>query len=74
MKRFFVALTIAGAMLAPAATSALAAPGDGNNCVGAAVSEAAHETQQIAGEGFGDFAHDQGINPGQAIQAFHATC
>jgi len=75
MKKKLVALFGAAALVAAvSAGSASSDPGNGNNCVGAAVSDAAHFTQQTAGEGFGDFIHDAGGNPGKLIQAFHATC
>jgi len=74
MKKKLIAV-FATAVLATAiaAGSASSAPGNGNNCVGAAVSESAHITQQLLGEGLGDFFHDNGLNPGQAIQNYHNT-
>ena len=74
MKKKLVALFGAAALVAAvSAGSASSAPGNGNNCVGAAVSEAAHITQQQLGEGLGDFLHDNGLNPGQVIQNYHQT-
>jgi hypothetical protein len=50
-------------------TRTFADPGNGKNCVGSAVSAAAQ------GGGIGDAAHDNGVNPGQAIQAYATeTC
>jgi hypothetical protein len=62
-------LTAAGAMAISFglghSTHTFADPGNGNNCVGSAVSTAA---QNLGG--LGDFFHDQGLNPGKQIQAF----
>jgi hypothetical protein len=53
--------------------TAAAAPGNGKNCVGSAVSQTAHQIRQAFGEGFGAFFQSAGVNPGQLIQAFEAA-
>src|SRR5438067_1304044 len=49
---------------------ALAAPGNGNNCVGSAVSDAAHITQDVFGVGLGAYFKAIDLNPGQVIQNY----
>ena len=67
MKGFFVLLaSLSAALVLVAPASAVPPPG---SCgVGAAVSEA---TQSVGG--LGKFFKAIGVNPGAAIQAFHAT-
>jgi hypothetical protein len=71
MKKF-AALLGAGALMAAAAGPAAAAPGNGNNCVGSAVSFSAHNTQQVLDVGFGALGHSLGITPASAIKLFEA--
>jgi hypothetical protein len=51
-------------------THTFADSGNGNNCVGSAVSSNAQLAQQLVSEGFGDIIHDEGLNPGDLIQAY----
>jgi hypothetical protein len=58
----------------PALVTAPGAPpdpaGTAKNCVGSAVSAAAHQAQQEFGQGLGAVLKSAGQNPGQVIQAY----
>jgi hypothetical protein len=74
MKRKMATLAGTAALVAAvSAGPAAAAPGGGKNCVGSAVSQAAHLTQQVFDQGFGAYFHALGTTPGQAIQAYDAA-
>ncbi len=62
-------LGMCGALLGSSGVAS-AAPGNGNNCVGSAVSDAAHITQDQFGMGLGAYFKANDLNPGQVIQNY----
>jgi len=71
MKGRAIGLLVATALgTTVSASAASAARGEPRGCLGAAVADAAHVTQEVLGVGLGTYLHDSGRNPGLVIRTY----